>query len=59
VNGIPCGALTYYFVKNLTKMPKETPLVQVVEATAKELASERYSQVPQAEGQRKDKPFLG
>jgi len=59
VNGVPCGALTYYLVRNLTKMPKETPLAQVVEATGQELATNGYSQRPQAEGQRKDRPFLG
>jgi hypothetical protein len=58
VNGRPCGALTHYFIKNLKEHDKNTPLRKIVEETNKELASLGYSQKPQVEGARKDKPFL-
>lgn len=58
VNGVPCGALTYFFVRNLKKMPKKTPLAKVVSETSKELAKYGYTQRPQAEGTRKNRPFL-
>jgi hypothetical protein len=58
VNNKPCGALTHYLIKNIKEHDKNTPLSKIVEATSKELGSLGYSQRPQAEGARKDKPFL-
>lgn len=59
INGLPCGAMTYFFIRNLNKLPKDTPLDKVVEETGKELAANGFTQCPQAEGLRKNKPFLG
>jgi metacaspase-1 len=57
MEGKPCGALTYFFLRNL-RGNKDTPLNKVVEATREELAKFGYSQQPQCEGARADKPFL-
>lgn len=54
----PCGALSYYFMKNVKSMPPETPLTEIVAATSKDLAANGYSQRPQAEGTRANNPFL-
>ena len=58
IDNQPCGALTYYFMKNVANMPN-APLSEVVAATSKELAANGYSQRPQCEGTRAGVPFLG
>jgi hypothetical protein len=40
-------------------MPKETSLQNVVRETRNDLMAAGYAQKPQAEGNRKNKPFLG
>jgi hypothetical protein len=57
VNGRPCGALTHYFLEQLTGN-RDKPLAEVVKLTRDRLASLGYTQQPQAEGRRIDKPFL-
>lgn len=57
VNGRPCGALTHYFLEQLTGNLNK-PLEEVVKLTRDRLASLGYTQQPQAEGRRIDKPFL-
>lgn len=59
IGGIPCGALTWFLIKRLRSMPKDTSLQNVVKETRNDLEKAGYSQRPQAEGNRKDKPFLG
>lgn len=58
INGFPCGAMTWHLAKYLKQLPEMTSLVDVVKAVCDELASKGYSQRPQAEGSRRDKPFL-
>ncbi len=58
MDGRPCGALTYYLIKNLTSLPTSTPLNKIVEAVNKDLAASGYSQQPQCEGTRAGMPFL-
>lgn len=57
VAGVPCGALTYYFERNVRGMPGAS-LKAVVEATNKDLEANGYTQRPQVTGARVDKPFL-
>ena len=57
IGGQACGAMTWYFLKNLRTMAGSS-LSDVVAATSRDLAANGYSQRPQAEGARKDKPFL-
>jgi hypothetical protein len=57
IGGKPCGALTYFFIKNVTAMP-DAPLSQVVAAINSDLASQGYEQQPCCEGTRANKPFL-
>lgn len=54
-----CGAFSYFFCETLKKVPKKTPLEEVVALVTKSLASNGYSQKPQVEGPRKKDPFLG
>lgn len=59
VNGRPCGALTHYFLETLKEPGNLTkPLEEVVKLTRDRLAQLGYTQQPQAEGRRKDKPFM-
>jgi len=57
--GNNCGAFTYFFSKELKKAAKTTPLTTVVDETKKQLAKAGFKQVPQVEGSRSTKPFLG
>jgi len=59
IMGRPCGAFTHFFVKALTSMPKEASLESVVTETRKLLVQNGYEQVPQCEGTRAGRPFLG
>jgi hypothetical protein len=59
IDGVPCGALTYYFVKNLNSAPAGSTLKAVVALTTNDLVKYGYSQRPLVEGTRVDKPFLG
>lgn len=53
------GALTFFLLRNLRKMPLNTPMKRIVAATRQDLARHRYTQRPQAEGTLVGKPFLG
>jgi hypothetical protein len=55
--GKPCGALSYYFQKNLQQM-QDSQLSDVVAATVKDLVANSYDQTPLADGTRAVKPFL-
>lgn len=57
IDGQPCGALTYYFVKQLKANPT-LPLSQLVVNINKDLAANGYSQQPLAEGARASRPWL-
>lgn len=52
------GALTHFLLQILNSLPVNTPLTQVVAEVNKLLIGNNYSQRPQAEGARRDKPFL-
>lgn len=56
MEGRPCGAMTYYFLKDLSKT---ATLRDVVKAMNTDLARGGYGQRPSCEGTRADKPFLG
>jgi hypothetical protein len=58
-SGRPCGALTHFLIDTLKRVPVTTPLRKVVEETSKALAQAGYSQRPQCEGARADKPLFG
>jgi len=51
------GALTHYLLKNLRAIPQEK-LEIVVTKTREDVNKNGYTQEPQAEGARVDKPFL-
>ena len=55
VNGRPCGAMTHYFLQQLS-IGLDKPFKDVVAAARSELRSQRYSQEPQAAGSRSDQP---
>jgi hypothetical protein len=55
VNGRPCGALTHYFLKNLDQ---KSTLNQVCTKVRKDLKADSYTQIPQTEGTRINKPWL-
>lgn len=57
MNGQPCGALTYFLVKNLKATP-HSPINDVVAAVNRDLRAYGFTQEPQAEGARVNKPFL-
>jgi len=57
VNGRPCGALTHYFLQTL-RGNRQLPLETVVSMTRDTLRAQGYTQEPQAEGRRVDKPFM-
>lgn len=57
INGEACGAATTHFLKALESNPN-APLSTVVAQAVKSLQTDGYSQVPQAEGARSDRPFL-
>jgi len=57
MNGQPCGALTYFLVKKLKQMPNDS-VKNVVAAVNVDLTAHGYTQRPQAEGTRIDRPFL-
>lgn len=58
INGRPCGALTHFLVKHLRANPTAS-LRTIVALVNADLRLHRYSQCPQVEGARADKPFLG
>lgn len=58
INGQPCGAFTHHFLKALREN-KGAALSDIAAKTAASLASAGYTQVPQAEGPRVSKSFLG
>ena len=58
MNNVPCGAFTYFFVKNL-KANKSKSLKFIVALTVQDLSRNGYSQTPQSEGTRQELPFLG
>lgn len=53
------GALTYYLIRNLKKLPVKSSLKKIRTAVANDLKKNRYTQRPQVEGSRINKPFLG
>ena len=55
----PVGALTHYLLETLRSKPKKTKLKDLVKITRQRLARLGYTQRPQAEGRRINKPFLG
>jgi hypothetical protein len=57
-NGRPCGALSLYFLKALKKLPRDTPLNEMVRAARRALKRDGYSQRPQVEGARRKMSFL-
>jgi hypothetical protein len=59
INGMPCGAMTFFFLKRLKKSGKSTPLSKVVSEAARDMKEQGFTQEPQAEGSRKNLPFLG
>jgi hypothetical protein len=58
VNGRPCGALTYYLIETLKRSPPGTHLSDIVMHTRDKLKQLGYTQRPQAEGRRVNKPFM-
>lgn len=58
IDGKPCGAFTHMLLKCLNNGGKDLPLTKLAEAVTMELKEAHFSQEPQAEGTRKDKPFL-
>ncbi len=56
MNGQPCGALTYFLIKAIKAMPNES-ITKIVAAVNADLIKTGYTQRPQAEGTRVDKPF--
>jgi hypothetical protein len=57
-NNRPNGALTYYLLDALRRLPVNTSVADVVAETATSLARDGFDQVPQAEGSLINKPFL-
>lgn len=57
-NGVPCGALTYFLVKNMKALPDLTSVTDIVAHVNADLRQNGYSQNPQAEGGRASRPFL-
>ena len=57
-NGRACGALTHYLLKTMDSVPADTPVKKLAALTSKALANAGYSQRPQSEGRRRNKPFL-
>lgn len=58
IDGKPCGAMTYFFTKNLVKM-KDRSFKDIVIKTVQDLRSNHYQQEPQAEGGLIAIPFWG
>lgn len=58
IDGQYCGAMTYYFTKNLLANP-EFPMSKIVELANKDLKANGYSQEPQVEGTRSNVAFFG
>lgn len=58
IGGTHCGALSWFFQRNIIKMDKETSLMSLVETTRRDMSNSGYEQVPQVEGSRADRPFL-
>lgn len=56
-NGVPCGALTNYFLKNIDAM-SEASLSTLAKTLDKKLSADGYDQSPVAEGARAGKPWL-
>jgi len=56
-DGEYCGAMTHFLLKTLREMP-DKPLVEVVKELNVKLAYKFYTQRPQCEGARFNKPFL-
>lgn len=56
-NGRPCGALTHYFLAIIDGL-SDAPITSVADKLDSALAADGYDQQPQAEGGRKDKPWL-
>jgi hypothetical protein len=58
VNGVPCGALSYYLRKNLLAPDGlKITLAELVQRVIKDLVDNGYTQTPQAEGARIHVPF--
>jgi len=57
MDGQPCGALTHFLIKNLKANPT-MPLTNLVAAINNDLSRAGFSQQPQAEGARVNKPWL-
>ena len=58
IDNAPNGAATYYIVKALRAMPRNTPLRDVVAAANADLRANGYDQEPRCEGARAGLPFL-
>jgi len=58
VNNRPCGALTHYLIETLKTTDIDEPLVNVVATTRAKLKRMGYTQEPQSEGRRVNKPFM-
>lgn len=59
MDGKPCGAYTYFMLKQMAANPKSIPLTELANAIRKDLAAHGYEQAPHADGARANKPFLG
>jgi hypothetical protein len=59
INGRPGGALTQTLIPVIRRSGASAPLADVVRDTARDLVDGGYDQVPQCEGARAKKPFLG
>lgn len=57
MNGSPCGAFTFFLIKTLIDHP-DLPLSKIGQEVCLNLKKNGFSQEPETEGARRDKPFL-
>jgi hypothetical protein len=58
IGGTPCGALSWFMVKELRQAASDVPLDKLVESVRRQMSLSAYDQVPQVEGSRSIRPFL-
>jgi len=58
IGGTPCGALSWFMVKELSQAASDVPLDKLVESVRRQMLLAAYDQVPQVEGSRSIRPFL-
>lgn len=58
IGGTPCGALSWFMVKELRQAASDVPLDKLVESVRRQMLLAAYDQVPQVEGSRSIRPFL-